>query len=87
MSHTCPPVQGVLCPMEYCNTPTGVQYAEGPGGVGQEQRRPVESPVEGVEVEGEVQQEQAQFQPQTEEVSYDDWRGRGTLYIQSQRAA
>ena len=86
MSHPCPPVLGVLCPMEYYNTPMWVQYAEGPDGVGQEQRRPAESPVEGVEVEGEVQREQAQFQPQSEEVSYDDRRGRGTLYIQSRQA-
>ena len=34
-----------------------------------------------------VQQEQAQFQPQIEEVSHDDWRARGTLYIQSRQAA
>ena len=62
-------------------------YAEGPDNVGQEQRRLAESPVEGVEVEGEAQREQAQFQPQINEVSHDDRRGRGTLYIQSRQAA
>ena len=68
-------------------TPTGVLDAEGPDNKGQEQRRLAASLVEGVEVEGEVQQEQAQFQPQIEEVSHDDWRGCGTLYIPSRRVA
>ena len=35
MSHSCPPVQGGLCPMEYYNIPTVAPYAEGPDGVGQ----------------------------------------------------
>ena len=87
MSHSCPPVQGGLCPMEYYNIPMVAPYAEGPDGVGQEQRRPAESPVEGVEVEGEVQREQAQSQPQIKEVSHYDWRGRGVPYIQSGQAA
>jgi len=43
--------------------------------------------VEGVEVEGEVQQEQAKSQPQIEEVSHYDLRGRGVLYKQLLRAA
>ncbi len=54
MSHPCPQVPGVLCPKEYYETPTGVPYAEGPGDVGQEQRKLAESLVEGVEVEGDV---------------------------------
>lgn len=87
MSHPCPQVPGVLCPKEYYKTPTGVPYAEGPDDVGQEQRRLAESPVEGVEVEGDVQRELAQFQPQIEEVIHDDRRGRGVSYIQSRRAA
>ncbi len=64
MSHPCPQVLGVLCPMECYNIPTVAPYVEGPDGVGQEQRRLAESLVEGVEVEGEVQREQAQVQPQ-----------------------
>ncbi len=58
----------------------GVPYAEGPDGVGQEQRRPAESLVElvevlgevmeGVEVVGEVQRDHTQGQPQKEEVSH-----------------
>ena len=87
MSHSCPPVLGVLCPMEYYNIPMVAPYAEGPDGVGQEQRRLAESPVEGVEVEGVFQREQAQFQPQNEEVSPDDRRGRRVSYIQSRQAA
>ena len=90
MSHLCPPVQGGLCPMEFYNIPTipmVAPYAEGPDGVGQEQRRPAESLVEGVEVEGVFLREQAQFQPQNEEVSPDEHRGRGTSHIQSQHAA
>ena len=43
--------------------------------------------VEGVEVVGEVQRDHTQGQPQKEEVSHDDRRGRGTSYIQSRRAA
>jgi hypothetical protein len=84
---SCPLVLEVLCPMEYYNTPTGVSDGYGPDVEGQEQRRLTASLVEGVEVEGEVQQEQAQFQPQIEEVSHDDRRGRGTLYIQLRQAA
>ena len=61
MSHPCPQVLDVLCPMEYYSTPTGVADAEGSDVEGQEQRRLSVSLVEGVEVEGEVQQEQAQF--------------------------
>jgi hypothetical protein len=87
MSHPCPLMLDVLCPMKYYNTPTGVPDAEGPDNVEQEQRRLAESLVEGVEVEGEVQQKQAQFQPQIKEVSHDDWRGRGMSYIRSRRAA
>ena len=81
MSHPCPQVLDVLCPMEYYNTPTGVSCVEGPDDVGQVQRRLAESPVKGVEVEGEFQWEQAQFQPQIKEVSHDDRRGRRTPYI------
>ncbi len=82
MSHPCPQVLGVLYLMEYYNTPTRVLYAEGPDNVGQVQRRLAESPVEGVEVEGEFQWEQAQFQPQIEEVSHDDRRGaRDVVHI------
>ena len=87
MSHSCPPVQGRRCPMEYYNIPTVAPYAEDPDGMGQEQRRPAESPVEGVEVEGVFMREQAQFQPQNKEVSPDDWRGRAVSYIQSRQAA
>ena len=87
MSHPCPQVGGVLCPMEYYKTPTVLPYAEGPDDMGQEQRRLAESPVEGVEAEGAVQREQAPFQPQSKEVSHDERRGRGTLYIQARRAA
>ena len=87
MSHSCPSVLDVLCPMEYYNIPTVAPYAEDPDGMGQEQRRPAESPVEGVEVEGVVMREQAQFQPQNKEVSPDDWRGRGVLYKQLRQAA
>ena len=54
-------VLDMLCPMEYYNTPMGLSEAEGPDDEGQEQRRLSVSLVEGVEVEGEVQQEQAQF--------------------------
>ena len=43
--------------------------------------------VEGVEVVGEVQWDHTQGQPQKEEVSHDDRRGRGTSYRQSQWAA
>ena len=97
MSQPCPPVPDGLCPMECYKTPMGVPYAEGPDGVGQEQRRPAESlvewvevvgeVVEGVEVVGEVQRDHTQGQPQKEEVSHDDRRGRGTSYRQSQWAA
>ena len=87
MSHPCPQVGGVLCPMEYYKTPTVLPYAEDPDDVGQEQRRLTESPVEGVEAEVAVQHEQVHFQPQIEEVSPDDRRGRGTSYIQARRAA
>jgi hypothetical protein len=73
--------------MEYYNIPMVAPYAKGPDGVGQEQRRLAESPVEGVEVEGVFQREQAQFQPQNEEVSPDDRRGRRVSYIQSRQAA
>ncbi len=81
MSHPCPQVLDVLCPMEYYNTPMGVSCVAGPDDVGQVQRRLAESLVEGVEVEGEFQQKQAQFQPQIKEVSHDDRRGRRTPYI------
>jgi len=77
----------VLCPMEYYKSLTVLPYAEDPDDVGQEQRRLAESPVEGVEAEGAVQQEQVHFQPQIEEVSPDEHRGRGTSHIQSQHAA
>ena len=87
MSHPCPLMLDMLCPMEHYDTAMGVPYAEGPDDAVQEQRRLAESLVAGVEVEGEVQREQAQFQPQIEEVSHDDRRGRGTLYIQSRQAA
>ena len=43
--------------------------------------------VEGVEVVGEVQRDHTQGQPEKEEVSHDDWRGRGTSYIQTRRPA
>ena len=82
MSHPCPQVRGVLCPTEYYKTPMVLSYAAGPDDVGQEQRRLAVSPVEGVEAEGAVQREQAQFQPQIKEVSHDEWRGRGTSCIQ-----
>ena len=65
MSHPCPLVLGVLCPMEYYNTPMGVLDAEGLDNEGQEQRRLVASLMEGVEVEGEVQQEQANSNPRS----------------------
>ena len=87
MSHPCPQVRGVLCPMEYYMTPTVLPDAVGLDNVGQEQRRLAKSPVEGVEAEGAVQREQAQFQPQIEEASHDERRGRGTSCIQAQRAA
>ena len=73
--------------MEYYKTPTEVPYAAGPDDVGQEQRRRPVSLVEGVEAEGAVQREQVQFQPQIEEVSHDERRGRGTLYRQARQAA
>jgi hypothetical protein len=97
MSQPCPPVPDGLSPMEYYNTPMGVPYAEGPDGVGQEQRRPAESlvewvevvgeVVEGVEVVGEVQRDHTQGQPQKEEGSHDERRGCRMSYRQSQRAA
>ena len=59
----------------------------GPDNVGQEQRRLTVSLVEGVEVEGAVQREQAQSQPQIEEVSHDEQRGCGTSYRQARQAA
>ena len=77
MSHPCSQVLVVLCPMEFYKTPTVLPYAVGPDDVGHEQRILVVSPVEGVEVEGAVQREQAQSQPQIEEVSHDERRGRG----------
>ena len=87
MSHPCPQVRGVLCPMEYYMTPTMLPDAVGPDVVGQEQRRLAKSPVERVEAEGAVQREQAQFQPQIEEASHDERKGRGTSCIQAEQVA
>ena len=87
MRHSCPSVLDVLCPMEYYNIPMVAPYVEDPDAMGQEQRRPAESPVEGVEVEGVFMWEQAQFQPQNKEGSPDGWRGRGVLYKQLRQAA
>ena len=67
-------------------TPTVLPDAVGPDDVEQEQRRLAESLVEGVEAEGAVQREQAQFQPQIKEASHDERRGRGTLCRQARRA-
>ena len=86
MSHSCPLVLGVLCPMEHYNIPILAPYAEGPDGMGQEQRR-LASMAEGVEVEGVFLREQAQFQPKNKEVSPDDRRGCGVSYKQLQQAA